>query len=379
MLLIERLDRHERYAYTLNDSRAVWICTAKRNYEELTMTRIDRQTRDENFARPLAVLVWTLVLWLAFPAAPARAEKFIIAWSAVSALNSPFWVMNDAGLLKQEGLDMELVYIASSPTVARATLAGDIVLSGANSQVIVDAGLNGGDLVAMGAITNVVAFYIMAAPEIKSVADLRGKMVGVTRFGASTDFGMRMLLSKYGLEAVKDVPFIQIGGMPELAAALSKKTVFAAPMSQPMVYLAEKAGMRMLANLAKEDIPFMHIGLTTSKRWIRENRRAAKAFVRAYGRAIHFMHNRKEETRKIFAKYTKINDAGMLDGSIQYGYDFMEKIPFVKPQAFQVTLDQIAKANPKAKQAKPEQFFDNSLVQELVDEGFFAKLWSKSS
>jgi ABC-type nitrate/sulfonate/bicarbonate transport system substrate-binding protein len=285
--------------------------------------------------------------------------------------------MHDAGFLKQEGLDMELVYIASSPTVARATLAGDIVISGANSQVIVDVGLNGGDLVAMGAITNVVAFYVMAAPEIKTVADLKGKVVGVTRFGASTDFGMRMLLSKYGLEAGKDVPFIQIGGMPELTAALSKRTVFAAPMSQPMVYIAQQAGMRMIANLAKEEIPFMHIGLTTSKKWVREHRAEGKAFIRAYGRAIHFMHNRKEETRAIFARYTKIKDQGMLDGSIQYGYDFMEKIPLVKNQAFQVTLDQIARTNPKAKQAKPEQFFDNSLVQELADEGFFTKLWGK--
>jgi ABC-type nitrate/sulfonate/bicarbonate transport system substrate-binding protein len=308
----------------------------------------------------------------------AYAEKFVIAWSAVSALNSPFWVMNDAGFLKQEGLDMELVYIASSPTVARATLAGEIVISGANSQVIVDVGLAGGDLVAMGAITNVVAFYVMAAPEIKNVTDLKGKVVGVTRFGASTDFGMRMLLSKYGLEAAKDVPFIQIGGMPELAAALSKKTVYAAPMSQPMVYVAQQAGMRMIANLAKEEIPFMHIGLTTSKKWVREHRPQAKAFIRAYGRSIHFMHTRREQTRSIFAKYTKINDVGMLDGSIQYGYDFMEKIPLVKAQAFQVTLDQIAKTNPKAKQAKPEQFFDNSLVQELIDEGFFSKLWGRN-
>jgi ABC-type nitrate/sulfonate/bicarbonate transport system substrate-binding protein len=323
------------------------------------------------------VLCYVAASMLLFPGL-VRAEKFVIAWSAVSALNSPFWVMNDAGFLKQEGLDMELVYIASSPTVARATLAGEIVISGANSQVIVDVGLAGGDLVAMGAITNVVAFYVMAAPEIKNVMDLKGKVVGVTRFGASTDFGMRMLLSKYGLEAAKDVPFIQIGGMPELAAALSKKTVFAAPMSQPMVYVAQQAGMKMLANLAKEEIPFMHIGLTTSKKWVREHRPQAKAFIRAYGRSIHFMHTRKEQTRSIFAKYTKINDVGMLDGSIQYGYDFMEKIPFVKAQAFQVTLDQIAKTNPKAKQAKPEQFFDNSLVQELIDEGFFTTLWGRN-
>jgi ABC-type nitrate/sulfonate/bicarbonate transport system substrate-binding protein len=323
------------------------------------------------------VLCYVAASMLLFPGL-VGAEKFVIAWSAVSALNSPFWVMNDAGFLKQEGLDMELVYIASSPTVARATLAGEIVISGANSQVIVDVGLAGGDLVAIGAITNVVAFYVMAAPEIKNVMDLKGKVVGVTRFGASTDFGMRMLLSKYGLEAAKDVPFIQIGGMPELAAALSKKTVFAAPMSQPMVYVAQQAGMKMLANLAKEEIPFMHIGLTTSKKWVREHRPQAKAFIRAYGRSIHFMHTRKEQTRSIFAKYTKINDVGMLDGSIQYGYDFMEKIPFVKAQAFQVTLDQIAKTNPKAKQAKPEQFFDNSLVHELIDEGFFTTLWGRN-
>ena len=328
---------------------------------------------NKTLCRMVGVVTAVMLFWT-----PAGAEKFVIAWSAVSALNSPFWVMNDAGFLKQEGLDMELVYIASSPTVARATLAGDIVISGANSQVICDVGLQGGDLVAMGAITNVVAFYVMAAPEIKTVMDLKGKVVGVTRFGASTDFGMRMLLSKYGLEAAKDVPFIQIGGMPELAAALSKKTVYAAPMSQPMVYVAQQAGMRMIANLAKEEIPFMHIGLTTSKKWVREHRPQAKAFIRAYGRAIHFMHVRKEETRAIFAKYTKINDRGMLDGSIQYGYDFMEKIPLVKAQAFQVTLDQIARTNPKAKQAKPEQFFDNSLVQELIDEGFFTKLWGKN-
>ncbi len=68
----------------------------------------------------------------------------------------------------------------------------------------------------------------------------------------------------------------------------------------------------------------------------------------------------------------------MLDGSIQYAYDFVEKVPLVKSQAFQVTLDEIGKKNPKAKQAKPEQFFDNNLVQELIDEGFFVSLWGKN-
>ncbi len=314
---------------------------------------------------------------LASPAS-AFAQKTVVAWTAVSALNAPYWVMKEGGFFKQEGLDVDLIYIPSSATVAQAMLAGEVAVSAANSQVVTDSGLQGGDLVSMGAIVNVVAFYVMAVPEIKRIQDLKGKPVGVTRFGASTDFGLRMLLSKYGLAAGRDVPVLQIGGMPEIASALSKRAIYAAPMSYPMAYVAEQAGVKMLANLAKEDIPFMHVGLTTTRKFLRENRASAKAIIRAYGRAVHFMHANKEETKAIFSRYTKVTDPGMLEGSLQYAYDFIEKVPLVKPKAFQVTLDQIALKNPKAKQAKPEDFFDNSLVRELINEGFFTSLWGKT-
>lgn len=323
----------------------------------------------------LVLLVFASALF--FPGT-STAQKFVYGYSAVSALNAPFWVIKEAGFAKQENLEADLIYIPSSSTMAQAMLAGEVAISTANSQVVADIGLQGGDLVAMGAVINVVAFYVMAVPEVKSVAELKGKPVGVTRFGASTDFGIRMLLAKYGLEPVKDVPIMQIGGMPEIAAALSKKSIYAAPMSYPMAYVAEQAGVKILANLAKEDIPFMHVGITTTRKFMKERRAQAKAFLRAYARAVHFMHTRKEETRNIFARYTKIKDQGMLDGSIQYAYDFVEKVPLVKSQAFQVTLDEIGKKNPKAKQAKPEQFFDNNLVQELIDEGFFVSLWGKN-
>ena len=327
-----------------------------------------------NRVRARAAIVFLL---LALGISPAQAQKLVIAWTAVSAFNAPFWIMNDAGFYKEEGLDVDTMYIASSPVAAKATLAGDVVISAQNSQVIADSGLQGGDLVAIGATVNIVPFYVMAAPEIKTVADLKGKTIGVSRFGAATDFGMRMFLAKHGLEAHKDVAFIQIGGMPEIAAALSKKIIAAAPMSYPMVYVAEQGGAKVLANLAKDEIPFVHLTLTTTKRFVKERRSAAKAFLRAYGKAMHFIYNRPAETKTIFAKYTKVTDPKILDGSLKYGYEFMEKVPFVKAAGFQVTLDEIARTNPKAKQAKPGQFYDNSLVQELVDEGFFVKLWGR--
>lgn len=325
------------------------------------------------FRTLLAILVVCVIL-----PSVASAQKITVGWSAVSALNSPYWVMKDGGFLKQEGLDADLIYIASSSTIAQAQLAGDVSVSTANSQVIADIGLQGGDLIAMGSVINVAAFYIMAAPEIKRVEDLRGKPVGVTRYGSSTDFSMRLFLRKYGLEPVRDVPIIQIGEMPAIAAALSKHAVYAAPMSYPMAYVAEQAGIKTLANLAKEDIPFVHVGIAVTRSFIKDRRPQAKAILRAYSRAVHFMHTNKEEYKKIIAKYSKVTDPGMLEGSVKYAYDFVEKIPLVKPQAFQVTLDVIGQKNPKAKQAKPEQFFDNSLVQELVNEKFYTNLWGKN-
>ncbi len=312
---------------------------------------------------------------LIFSSSIVSAQQLVIGYSAVSSLMLPYWIGKEAGFYRQEGLDERLVYIASSSTMAQAMLAGNVGISSANSQVVVETGLQGGDLVAIGAVVNVAAFYVMAPPEIKSVWDLKGKPVGVTRFGASTDFGIRQLLRKNGLEPVKDVPILQIGGMPELAAALSKRTIYGAAMSYPMGYVAEQAGVRVLANLAKEDIPFMHVGIVASRPFFREKKQQAKAFLRAYGRSVHFMHTRNEEAKKILSRYARITDPGMLEGSMKYAYDFVEKIPTVKSAAFQNTLDEVEKRNPRAAQAKPEQFYDNSLVQELVNEGFFKELW----
>src|SRR5262245_38083607 len=244
-----------------------------------------------NNVRSHLLLIVTLLILLFSGTALAR--NLTVGWSAVSALNAPFWVMNDAGFLKKEGLDVKLVYIPSSSTIAQAQLSGNVDVSTANSQVIVDAGLTGGDLVAIGAVTNAVAFYVMANPKISSVADLKGQRVGVTRFGASTDFAVRKLLEKYNLRPVTDVPIVQIGGMPEIAAALSKGAVAAAPMSYPMAYVAQQKGMKLLANMTKEDIAFVHVGITTARRFLQQRREEAKAFLRAYGRAVHYMHTNK--------------------------------------------------------------------------------------
>jgi hypothetical protein len=89
------------------------------------------------------------------------------------------------------------------------------------------------------------------------------------------------------------------------------------------------------------------------------------------------MHTEPDGFKKIISRYSKITDPGMLQGTIQYAYDFVEKIPFVKRAAFQNTIDEIAARRADARHASPEQFYDNTLVEELVQEGFFKTLWGK--
>ena len=123
------------------------------------------------FAWKLVVI--NFVLCFALPAVTS-AQKFVVGYSGITAIQAPFWIIKDAGYFKQEGLDSNLVYIAASSTMAQAMLAGEVAISTANSQAVVDTGLQGGDLVAVGAIVNFVALYVIAAPEIKTVQDLKG-------------------------------------------------------------------------------------------------------------------------------------------------------------------------------------------------------------
>lgn len=315
-------------------------------------------------------------LWLTVPQ-KLYAEPLVVGYSSVTSVFLPFWIGNEAGFYKKEGLDAQLIYIASSTTMAQAMFAREVAISTVNSGSVVSSGLQGGDLVLMGAVINTAAFYIMARPEISGVQDLKGKRIGVTRLGSSSDFAIREYLKKNQLQTGRDVNIMQAGGMPELAAALNSGSISAAPLSAPSSYVAEQRGNRVIANLAHEGIYFVIAGLTTTRRFLREQRRDAKAFLRAFGRATHFMFEQRDQAKSILRKYAKIDDPGMLEGSLKYAQDFTEKIPLVKREGVQVVLDQETAKNPPPKEFTAERFYDNSLVQELIHEGFYKSLWSK--
>src|SRR5207245_9766802 len=168
-------------------------------------------------------------------------EQMRMVYASASGVCAGMWVAQEGRIFAKYDIDSHLVLIASGSLMVQAMLGGDLPVAGAAGSAAVDASLGGADIVMFGSMVKVPAFYIMALPEIKTIDDLRGKAVGVTRFGASTDFTMRYVLRKQGLEPGKDVTLIQTGDVFAAAAMLRTRAIAAAPFSSAANLKADAA------------------------------------------------------------------------------------------------------------------------------------------
>ena len=322
--------------------------------------------------RRTLLLVFSLLCLAVHPAWSQTRPKLNVVYPAISGINAALWAAAEANSFQKYGLDVTLVYIPSAPQVVRVMLSGDSQISLTGGAPVVNANLSGADLVFIGGVANVPAFYLMALPEIKSVEELKGKTVGVTRFGSSTDFTMRYILQKHGLQPEKDVTLLQVGGMPELAAAISKRLIVAAPFSSPSNLRAKNAGARILINMAKAGVFFPHTNIATARSYIRAHRDVALNFLRGYSEGIQKMITDKPFVKKVLQKYTRENDDEIIETTFQYALDYVARPPYPTREGIIETLKQ--STHPKSKTANPDDFIDLSLVRSLEDDGFFKKI-----
>lgn len=314
-----------------------------------------------------------LTLFLAAPPAwPQSRAKLNVIYPAISGINAALWLAAEANYFEKYGLEVKLIYIPTALQVTRVVLTGDSPIAFSGGAAVVSAVLSGADLVFIGGVANVPAFYMMALPEIKSVGDLRGKTVGVTRFGSSTDFAMRYLLQKQGINPEREVTILQLGGMPELAAALSKRLIVAAPLSAPTHIRARSAGAQPLLDMAKAGVYFPHTAVITKRSYLKANREIAANFFKGYAEGIQRLINDKALAKKIIQKYTRDDSDDIIEATYQYAVDYIVRPPYPNREGIVETLK--LTANPEAKSANPDHFLDASVVKALDDQGFFRQI-----
>lgn len=318
----------------------------------------------------LIVSLAAALLLAPFAGADAQLKRIPVAYSAVSASQSAFYVTKEAGLFEKHGLFVDPVYVASGSRVAQAMIAGEFPVALAGG-TIVNANLAGGDIAIFGGVVNVPSFYIYVHPSIKRQEDLRGKAVGITTFGSSTDFSIRYLVRKLGMEPDRDVKILQMGGQPQIVAGLVAGAVHAGVLSSPANYNAARAGFLMLVDFKSVGLDYPTVSLVTTRAFIKKDPDTVRRFLMAYSDGVERLYNDKEFAMKVMGKYTKTADREALAAAFSFATTFVERPPRLPVKAVETILAQIAEKDPKAKAFKPDDFIDATFYNELEKSGFF--------
>ena len=321
-----------------------------------------------------------ILLWLAIFYRPVEAQmtKLKVAYPTTVGSMAVVWVAKEAKLFEKHGLDVELIYVAGSSRVVQAMLAKDIPISEIAIPAVIQANLAGADLVMLAGPNHKPGQKIMVKPEIKRREDLKGKKIGITRFGTSDDFLLRYVLGQWGLQPERDVALIQMGGTQETVAGLASKAIDGGMLSSPLHLQAAKLGFSLLADLSTIGVDYQGAGVVTTRSYLREAPDTMRRYLRAYVEALHRFKTDKAFAAKVIGKYSRMTEPDALEETYQhYAVKVMPRVPYPTLKGIQMVLDEIGTRTPKAKSLAPDSFIDVGYLRELEQSGFIKKLYGE--
>ena len=323
--------------------------------------------------KPIATLAVSVLLIVIHTALHAQTNRIPVAYSAVSATQSSFYLTKEAGLFEKHGLSVDPVYVASGTKVAQAVIAGEFPIALAGG-TFVNANLAGGDIAVFGGLVNVPSFYVFVHPSIKRPEEMKGKTIGITTYGSSTDFSIRHLVRKVGMDPERDVKILQMGGQPQIVAGMVAGVVQVGVLSSPANYNAKKAGFQLLVDFKNVGLDYPTVSLVSTRSYIKKDPQTVRRFLMAYSEGTERLYRDKELTMKVIGKYTKTNDREALETAYAFATTFIERPPHLPYKAVDTILTQIAEKEPKAKSFKAEDFIDSTFYNELEKSGFFKSI-----
>ena len=318
-----------------------------------------------------------IALLLAFCAESVlAADKIRIGYSGLSPATAMLWVAQEGKLFEKNGLNPEILFLRNNLGQS-AMIAGEIEMCSYSASLMAPARVQGADLVMIVSFQQKLNYRLVVRPEIRSLADLRGKVLGVTRYGTVNDATMRLLINKLGLNPERDVTLIQVGdSAPVVATSLIAGKTFDGALLQPPYYnKAVEAGFRVFANMEEMDIPFQQVGLNTTQRLIAKNPDLVRRVVKSIIEGVQVIRTNPNTAKRAIARYMQIKDEKVLEESYQQLKATAEVKPYPSAEGFKTILDDLAKKLPAARTANPREFMDARFIQELDKSGFIDGLY----
>src|SRR3954466_2339182 len=228
--------------------------------------------------------IFAAILFLClFAAAPARAlEKISVGYGSIGGGMWPSVIAQKKGLLAKNGIDATYIFIEGGTRAVAAMVAGETPFLHVGGTEAIVAGLGGADIVIVSSLVNALSFDLVVTPEIHRVEDLKGKRFAVSRFGSTTDVGLKLALKKMGFNP-SDAAYLQIGSNPaRLNAMLAGQAQGGLLNSDSHAPLARKQGLRSLASLSDLGIEFLQLSTVTTQSYAKSHPQIVRQYLRAH-------------------------------------------------------------------------------------------------
>ncbi len=316
-----------------------------------------------------------LILSVFLVGTATAADRVSLAYISDSAASSaPYWVAKEAGIFKKYGLDVDLIFIDGSTRGIQSLIAGDLDFTGAVGTSAINGRLAGSDIKIIDSMVNTLPYYLVGKPKIKSPEDLKGRTAATHIPGTSADFAMRLALRRFGI-AYSDIKAVTVGGSPARIAAVLNGQVDFTVVTDPGMIKAKEAGLKVILDMAKLNIPFQFTCTVTTGRMIREHPDEVLRFVKAMADAVHYYKTHEEKVIQIMQKYTRSHDRNMLEGSYDAYKNLLVDDTYPTLEGLKDTLEVQAAWDPKAASAKASDFVDLHFVDQLKKSGFIDQLY----
>jgi len=325
--------------------------------------------------RMMLVGVSLLGLLIIAPLGFAQSTRTLyIGLVSITPSNAPVLAAVDGGYFKKQGLDVKPLVLSGSSTALAAMLSGDMEFINVAGSGLINAYLGGRDAVMVAGLVNFAPYDLVVAKGINTLEDLKGKKVGIARFGGSADFLARYGLEKHGIKPGKDVTILQTGGNAERFAAVSQGAIQATMLEQGFAFLAKKAGFRSLLDFSTMGLDYQHSGICTTRSFLAKNHDLAGRFLKALVEGNHRLKTDRSFGLKVLERHLRISDQETLRAAYDYYTPKLGVVPYVNLKGIKFLLDITAESNPKAQSVKPEDVGDNGPLREVEASGFVKQM-----
>jgi NitT/TauT family transport system substrate-binding protein len=309
------------------------------------------------------------------PHAAHCAEKLRVAYPAVAPGSTPSWVTADKKLWQKYGLEVEPILVSGGARAVPALIGQSVQFLIGSDTGVTTAQLQGIPVVRLGVTMNTLGSSLLTQPNIQSVQELKGKILGISRGRDASYIRLAKLLRDHGLNPNEDVKFLSIGGGESgRLSALKANVIHGTMLFPPLDLIGKNDGLKVLA---KFDVPTPGGGISTTSAYLKQNRKLTLDFLKGYIEGIHYMINQKNESLRVLQRYFQNSDMA----AMSYLYDEttrrLEKELRANPESIRFHLELAALDDPRAKQFTEKDFWDPSLVEEIRRSGFVEQLYKK--